>query len=154
MDLESVFDGPLSTGSLGEKSGKGVSVWQAEVALRLSKSDSHRKEGCSKTTPSSYPVVRYIFAIATPISFPMCCCCVTKSWVHDAWLDHVAVPVLFGSTWEGLGMPWNCTLAIDHEVVSFPNHFFTTQGKIGLVNGLFRFRSLRLQKLWRHAYRN
>jgi len=36
MDLESVFDGPLSTGSLGEKSGKGVSVWQAEVALRLS----------------------------------------------------------------------------------------------------------------------
>ena len=37
MDLESVFDGPLSTGSLGEKSGKGVSVWQAEVALRLSK---------------------------------------------------------------------------------------------------------------------
>ena len=37
MDLESVFDGPLSTGS-GEKPGKGVSVsvWQAEVALRLS----------------------------------------------------------------------------------------------------------------------
>lgn len=79
MDLESVFDGPLSTGSLGEKSGKGVSVWQAEVALRLSKSDSHRKESCSKTIPSRYPVVRYIFAIATPISFPMCCCCVTKS---------------------------------------------------------------------------
>ena len=39
MDLESVFDGPLSTSS-GEKMGKGVSVsvWQAEVALRLSES--------------------------------------------------------------------------------------------------------------------
>ena len=36
MDLESVFDGPLSTGSSGKKSGVSVSVWQAEVALRLS----------------------------------------------------------------------------------------------------------------------
>ena len=37
MDLESVFDGPLSTGSPRLKSEKGLSVWQAEVALRLSK---------------------------------------------------------------------------------------------------------------------
>ena len=36
MDLESVFDGPLSTGSSGKKSAVSVSVWQAEVALRLS----------------------------------------------------------------------------------------------------------------------
>ena len=36
MDLESVFDGPLSTGSPRLKSEKGLSVWQAEVALRLS----------------------------------------------------------------------------------------------------------------------
>ena len=34
MELGSVFDGPLSS---GEKSDKGMSVWQAEVALRLSK---------------------------------------------------------------------------------------------------------------------
>lgn len=38
MDLESVFDGPLSSGSSGKKSGVSVSVWQAEVALRLSES--------------------------------------------------------------------------------------------------------------------
>ena len=36
MDLESVFDGPLSSGSSGKKSGVSVTVWQAEVALRLS----------------------------------------------------------------------------------------------------------------------
>ncbi len=37
MDLESVFNSPLSTSS-GGKPGKGesLSVWQAEVALRLS----------------------------------------------------------------------------------------------------------------------
>ena len=34
MELGSVFDGPLSS---GEKSDRGLSVWQAEVALRLSK---------------------------------------------------------------------------------------------------------------------
>ena len=44
MDLESVFDGPLSTGSPRLKSEKGLSVWQAEVALRLSKSE---REGVS-----------------------------------------------------------------------------------------------------------
>ena len=38
MDLESVFDGPLSSGSSGKKSGVSVTVWQAEVALRLSES--------------------------------------------------------------------------------------------------------------------
>lgn len=39
MDLESVFNGPLTT---GEKQGKtGASVWEAEVALRLSKEEGH-----------------------------------------------------------------------------------------------------------------
>ena len=33
MDLESVFDSAVS----GERQGKGASVWQAEVAVRLSK---------------------------------------------------------------------------------------------------------------------
>lgn len=45
MDLESVFDGPLSSGSSSKKSGTSLSVWQAEVGLRLSKF-----ENCSLAT--------------------------------------------------------------------------------------------------------
>jgi len=42
-----------------------------------------------------------------------------------------------------------CTL----QLVSFPNHF-CHPGKIGLVNGLFCFHSLQLQKLWHNVCRN
>ena len=47
MDLESVFDGPLSSGSSGKKSGVSVSVWQAEMALRLSEFESDGTGGQS-----------------------------------------------------------------------------------------------------------
>ena len=44
-------------------------------------------------------------------------------------------------------------LTCTYTVVLFPDHF-SPHRKIGLVNGLFHFRSLQLQKLWCNACRN
>lgn len=56
MDLESVFSGPLSSGS-GAKDG--VSVWQAEVALRL-----------SEWRPRVHKIHGVVLYVLTPLSPP------------------------------------------------------------------------------------
>ena len=50
MDLESVFDTAVS----GDRQGKGASVWQAEVALRLSKPRTGGVECGGEREPRSH----------------------------------------------------------------------------------------------------